>query len=116
MRFIGDTRLMEQSGLHNIPVKTEREAQNLIDSLMEFVGWTEEKLNVFYANKDNKRRMAYFSRKWGDPEIRILTMVAREVGTIIHELAHYKHLGHQENYKLVQCMLIQAYLDMKGAS
>ena len=115
MGFIGDTQLMKNSGLHKIRLNTEREANNLVEDLMKFVGWNEEKVKVFYEMKDNKRRMAVFSREWGDPEIRVLAVRAREVGTIIHELAHYKFLGHQRDYKTVQDMLIQAYMVMKDS-
>lgn len=114
MRFIGDTKLMEWSGLHKVKVRSECEAQRLIDELMDFVGWKDEKVSVFYEMRDNQRTMAIYTRKWGDPEIRIKSIQAREVGTLIHELAHHRVNGHGKEYKLCQQMLIMSYLKMKG--
>lgn len=114
MAFVGDCPLMEMKGLHKVKVRTEFEAQKLIDDLMEFVGGYDEKVSVFYDIKDNKRAMAHFTRQWGEPEIRVKSIRAREVGTLIHELAHYNCRGHNRVYKIEQQYLIRKYLEMKG--
>lgn len=111
-RFVGDCPLMVMTKLNDDKVRTESEAQKIIDELVEFVGW-DKKVKVFYEMKNNKRSIAHYAEEFGEPVIRVKSLDGRNVGTLIHELAHHKVRGHSKQYKLCQQMLIISYLKMK---